>query len=154
MNVKDFTNSEIESKLQHYCSYQERCHKEVFEKLKTFNIKYHEINQIISNLISDNYLNESRFAQSFVRGKFNIKNWGKIRITNELKKRNISSYNIKLGLKELDEQDYLNKFEAIFKKKMSSLKGLSIQTKKKKIVSYLLYRGWENHLIFTKINEI
>ncbi len=154
MNVKDFTNSEIESKLQHYCSYQERCHKEVFEKLKTFNIKYHEINQIISNLISDNYLNESRFAQSFVRGKFNIKNWGKIRITSELKKRNISSYNIKLGLKELDEQDYLNKFEAIFKKKMSSLKGLSIQTKKKKIVSYLLYRGWENHLIFTKINEI
>jgi regulatory protein len=154
MNVKDFTNSEIESKLQRYCSYQERCHKEVFEKLKTFNIKYHEINQIISNLISDNYLNESRFAQSFVRGKFNIKNWGKIRITNELKKRNISSYNIKLGLKELDEQDYLNKFEAIFKKKMSSLKGLSIQTKKKKIVSYLLYRGWENHLIFTKINEI
>ena len=154
MNVKDFTNSEIESKLQHYCSYQERCHKEVFEKLKTFNIKYHEINQIISNLISDNYLNESRFAQSFVRGKFNIKNWGKIRITNELKKRNISSYNIKLGLKELDEQDYLNKFEAIFKKKMSSLKESSIQTKKKKIVSYLLYRGWENHLIFTKINEI
>jgi regulatory protein len=154
MNVKDFTNSEIESKLQYYCSYQERCHKEVFEKLKAFKIKYHEINQIISNLISDNYLNESRFAQSFVRGKFNIKNWGKIRITNELKKRNISSYNIKLGLKELDEQDYLNKFEAIFKKKMSSLKGLSIQTKKKKIVSYLLYRGWENHLIFTKINEI
>tara|TARA_B100000768_G_scaffold60778_1_gene58854 strand:- start:277 stop:741 length:465 start_codon:yes stop_codon:yes gene_type:complete len=154
MNNNDLTLKEIEGKLQYYCSYQDRCHKEVTEKLKTFNVKQHESNQIISNLINDNYLNESRFSESFVRGKFKIKNWGKIRIISELKRRNISPYNITLGLKEVEDQDYLNKFEEIFKKKLSSLSNLSSDLKKKKIISYLQYRGWESNLIYSKINEI
>ena len=154
MNNSDLTLKEIEGKLQYYCSYQDRCHKEVTEKLKTFNVKHHESNQIISNLINDNYLNESRFCESFVRGKFKIKNWGKIRIISELKRRNISPYNITLGLKEVEDQDYHNKFEEIFKKKLSSLSNLSSDVKKKKIISYLQYRGWESNLIYSKINEI
>jgi|TARA_B110000444_G_scaffold201210_1_gene193015 regulatory protein len=154
MNNKDLTTKQIESKLQYYCSYQDRCHKEVIEKLKTFDIKSNESNEIISNLIKDNYLNESRFSENFVRGKFKIKNWGKVRIVRELKQRNISTYNINLGLKEIDNQEYQKKFDEIFKNKLSSLGNLNKIIKKKKIISYLLYRGWESNLIYLKINEI
>ncbi|KRO87079.1 MAG: recombinase RecX [Cryomorphaceae bacterium BACL29 MAG-121220-bin8] len=154
MNNSDLTIKEIEIKLQYYCSYQDRCHKEVHEKLRTFNIINAEANQIISNLISENFLNETRFSKSYVRGKFNIKHWGKIRIVNELKKRNISAFNIMQGLKEIDELEYQNKFEEIFNKKLSSLVGLSLIIKKRKILSYLLYRGWESSLIYQKIYEI
>ena len=154
MNNKDLTTKQIESKLQYYCSYQDRCHKEVIEKLKTFNIKSNESNEIISNLIKDNYLNESRFSENFVRGKFKIKNWGKVRIVRELKQRNISRYNINLGLKEIDSQEYQNKLDEIFKNKLSSLDNLNKTIIKKKIISYLLYRGWESNLIYSKINEI
>ena len=154
MNNRDLTTKEIERKLQYYCSYQDRCHKEVVSKLKTFNINIQNSNQIISNLIRDGYLNESRFSKSFVRGKFNFKNWGKIRITNELKRRNISSYNINHGLKEIDEKDYEQKLEELFTKKLSSLSKLTSFEKKKKIISYLLYRGWESNLIYSEINEI
>jgi regulatory protein len=154
MNNKDLTTKQIESKLQYYCSYQDRCHKEVIEKLKTFDIKSNESNEIISNLIKDNYLNESRFSENFVRGKFKIKNWGKVRIVRELKQRNISIYNINLGLKEIDNQEYQKKFDEIFKNKLSSLGNLNKIIKKKKIISYLLYRGWESNLIYLKINEI
>ena len=154
MNNGDFTIKEVETKLQYYCSYQDRCHKEVHQKLKTFNIIPEDIDQIISNLISENFLNETRFCESFVRGKFRIKNWGKIRIINELKKRNISTYNINQGLKEIDELEYLNKFEEIFNKKLSSLEKLTSLEKKKKILAYLLYRGWESSLIYKKIYEI
>ena len=140
MNNFDLTLKEIERKLQHYCSYQDRCHKEVIEKLKTYKIKSSDLNQIVSNLINENFLNESRFSKSFVRGKFNIKNWGKLKIQNELKKRNISSYNISLGMKEINEIDYNKKLDLI--------------SKKKKIISYLTYRGWESNLIYDKINEI
>ena len=154
MNNRDLTTKEIERKLQYYCSYQDRCHKEVVSKLKTFNINIQNSNQIISNLIRDGYLNESRFSKSFVRGKFNFKNWGKIRISNELKRRNISSYNINHGLKEIDEKDYEQKLEELFTKKLSSLSKLTSVEKKKKIISYLLYRGWESNLIYSKINEI
>ena len=154
MNNKDLTTKQIESKLQYYCSYQDRCHKEVIEKLKTFDIKSNESNEIISNLIKDNYLNESRFSENFVRGKFKIKNWGKVRIVRELKQRNISTYNINLGLKEIDNQEYQKKFDEILKNKLSSLGNLNKIIKKKKIISYLLYRGWESNLIYLKINEI
>tara|TARA_X000001036_G_C20417206_1_gene699570 strand:+ start:194 stop:658 length:465 start_codon:yes stop_codon:yes gene_type:complete len=154
MRNQDLTVKEIEGKLQYYCSYQDRCHKEVKAKLKSFKISSDELNEIVSNLIKDNYLNESRFSKSFVRGKFNIKNWGKVRIVNELKLRNISIYNINLGLKEIDDQDYINKLEDIFNKKLSSLSNLNSNLKKKKIISYLLYRGWESNLIYSKANEI
>lgn len=154
MNNGDFTIKEVEKKLQYYCSYQDRCHKEVHQKLRTFNIIPDGVNQIISNLISENFLNETRFSKSFVRGKFKIKNWGKFRIINELKMRNISTYNMNQGLKEIDEIEYQNKFEEIFNKKLSSLKGLDPIVKKKKILSYLLYRGWESSLIYPKIYEI
>ena len=154
MNKNDLTIKEIEGKLQYYCSYQDRCHKEVIQKLKTFRIDSHQSQEVISNLIKENYLNETRFSKSFVRGKFNIKNWGKVRIINELKQRNISPYNITNGLKEIEEGDYLNKLEEIFNKKLSSLENLSTTLKKKKMISYLLYRGWESNLIYSKTNEI
>ena len=154
MNNGNFTIKEVELKLQYYCSYQDRCHKEVIEKLKTFKIIPEGVNQIILNLINENFLNETRFSKNFVRGKFKIKNWGKIRIINELKRRNISIYNINQGLKEIDELEYLNKFEELFNKKLSSLEGLIPSVKKKKILSYLLYRGWESSLIYPKVYEL
>ena len=154
MKSGNFTVNEIEFKLKQYCSYQDRCHNEVEKKLKTFDVISEVKEQIISNLISENYLNETRFCKSFVRGKFKIKNWGKRKISLELKSRKVSNYNLKEGLKEINEVDYLDKLENLFNKKLASLDHLSLINKKKKILSFLLYRGWESNLIYEKINQI
>jgi len=154
MKSGNFTVNEIEFKLKQYCSYQDRCHNEVEKKLKTFDVISEVKEQIISNLISENYLNETRFCKSFVRGKFKIKNWGKRKITLELKNRKVSNYNLKEGLKEINEIDYLDKLETLFNKKLASLDHLSLINKKKKILSFLLYRGWETNLIYEKLNQI
>ena len=142
MKSENFTIKEIEFKLKQYCSYQDRCHSEVENKLSKF------------NLINEDYLNETRFCKSFVRGKFKIKNWGKRRIIQELKSRKISEFNIKKGLSEINEFDYQEKFENLFNKKLSSLENLNSIDKKRKIFSYLQYRGWETNLIYEKINQI
>jgi len=84
-----FTVQEAQKKLERYCAYQERCHQEVVQKLKSLNIIPVAIDQIISELITNNYLNETRFAQAYVRGKFRHKKWGKIRIQSQLKLRQI-----------------------------------------------------------------
>ena len=154
MKNENFTINEIEQKLKRYCSYQDRCHNEVEKKLKEFDLIEEAKNKILFNLINENYLNESRFSENFVRGKFKIKNWGKIKIVQELKSRNISDINIKRGLMEIDEVEYKNKLENIFNKKLSSLGNQSVINKKKKIFSYLSYRGWETDLIYEKINKI
>ena len=154
MKSGNFTVNEIEFKLKQYCSYQDRCHNEVEKKLSKFNLISQAKDQILFNLINEDYLNETRFCKSFVRGKFKIKNWGKRRIIQELKSRKISEFNIKKGLSEINEIEYLEKFENLFNKKLSSLENLNRIDKKKKIFSYLQYRGWETNLIYEKINQI
>ena len=98
---KSITISEAKKNIEHYCAYQERCHKEVVNKLKDLGIIQNAIDIIVADLIQNNYLNETRFAQSFARGKFKIKKWGKVKIHRELSKREISEYNIKMGMKEI-----------------------------------------------------
>ena len=154
MKSENFTIKEIEFKLKQYCSYQDRCHNEVENKLSKFNLISQAKDQILFNLINEDYLNETRFCKSFVRGKFKIKNWGKRRIIQELKSRKISEFNIKKGLSEINEIEYLEKFENLFNKKLSSLENLNSIDKKRKIFSYLQYRGWETNLIYEKINQI
>ena len=148
-----FSLQEAQKKLEYYCAYQERCHWEVEQKLEDLQMISEAQEVIISKLIKENYLNESRFAQSFARGKFNIKKWGKQRIVRELKARKISEYNIKLALKEISAEAYQSAFYSLFEKRKKAVRGYSIPIQKKKILTYMIYRGWESHLIYTALNE-
>ncbi len=152
--TKTYTLTEATRKMEHYCAYQERCHKEVVEKLKGMRMIPDAIDHIIGHLIQENYLNEERFAKSFARGKFNIKKWGKNRIVRELKLRDISAYNIKSGLAEIEETTYLTTLDELSKKRLEQIKETNPLKKKKKLADFLLYRGWENHLVYDKINEL
>ncbi|MBD1260331.1 RecX family transcriptional regulator [Maribacter polysiphoniae] len=151
---KSYTLLEATKKLERYCAYQERCHKDVTTKLKEMRMIPEAIDQIVTHLIQENYLNEERFAQSFARGKFNIKKWGRNRIVNELKQRHITSYNIKSALKEIDDNRYLETLDALAQKRLDSLKDTDIQKRRRKLADYLLYRGWESHLVYAKIQEL
>ena len=153
-NFRETYNSdEVLSKLQRYCTYRDRCHKEVLQKLKEMQIIPKVSEKIITTLIDGNYLNEERFAMAFVRGKFKIKKWGKCRLKSELKKRNISNYLSKKSLNQINERDYNATFEALANKKAASLIGTSLE-KKKKLADYLLYRGWESHKVYYKVNQL
>lgn len=151
---KTYTVDEALVKLQRYCAYQDRCHKEVMQKLKEMQMVSQATEQIILALIEEDYLNEERFAMAFVRGKFKIKKWGRRRLMSELKQRNISKYLIQKALNQVSDVEYQATFEALAHKKANSLKGISALKKKKKLADYLLYRGWESHLVYEKINQL
>lgn len=144
----------LKKKLEYYCAYQERCHQEVITKLKSLKATTQEIDEITVHLIENNFLNEERFAVTFSRGKFNIKKWGKIRIENELKQRDISKYNINKGLEEISNEDYYSTFNILTEKHWDSIKETNIQKKKKKFCDFLLRKGWESQLVFEKLKEL
>ena len=152
--IKSYTVAEAQKKLEYYCAYQERCHKEVISKLKDIGMIPAVIDKIVADLIRANYLNETRFAQSFARGKFRIKKWGKNRILRELKIRGISNFNIKLGMKEISDDNYQSTFYELFEKRKQELEKLSKTEQKKKIFSYLFYRGWEPSKIYEALGEL
>lgn len=151
---KSYTLEEAKRALERYCAYQDRCHKEVISKLYDCNMipETHDI--IIVHLIQHDFLNEERFSKSFARGKFRIKKWGKVRIVRELKFRNISAYNVKTALKEIEESDYFNTFNTLALKKFDTITESNPYKKKKKLADYLLYRGWESNLVYEKVNEL
>ena len=153
-SYSSYTVKEATKKLESYCAYQDRCHKEVVTKLREMRMIPEAIDQIASHLIQENYLNEERFAKSFARGKFRIKKWGRNRIVNELKLRAISKYNIKTALAEINDKDYYETFDNLAKKRLEAIKETSIQKRKRKLADYLLYRGWESHLVYGKVKEL
>jgi regulatory protein len=135
-------------KLQRYCAYQERCHQEVRQKLLDLGVYGDTLEEVIHDLITDNFLNEERFAQSYARGKFRTKNWGRIRIQQELKQRQLSPYCIKKGLQEIDEQEYLGVLTVLLQKKLEEYAPEGEFQATAKAAQYALRRGFESDRIW------
>ena len=152
--MENYTFEEIKHKLEYYCSYQDRCHKEVEDKLYSFSVSQSEKDEILTYLIENNFINEERFAQSFVRGKHNYKFWGKNRIVNELKFRNISSRIITIALKEIPEETYLENFHRLAEKNWETIATPKGPKRNKKFVDFLLRKGYETSLIYEKLKEL
>lgn len=153
--MKDvYSVKEAIHKIEHFCAYQERCHEEVEQKLRSMRMDSEEINNIIVHLINDNFLNEERFACSFARGKHRIKHWGKIRIVNELKTRRITQTLINIALKEITDEEYATTFHTLAERHWLTIRETNLMKKRKKFCDYLLRRGFESNLIFEKVKEL
>lgn len=151
INRKSLTKEQALQKLRHYCAYQERSHTEVKEKLYSFKLRKDEVEELISMLIEDDYLNEERFAKLFAGGRFRIKKWGRVKIINELKLKKVSAYNIKTAMKEIDDADYLKALSELATKKWKELKGEQYIVRQVKTRNYLLQKGYEPNLINNEI---
>lgn len=153
--MKDvFSIKEAIQKIEYFCAYQERCHEEVVSKLRSMKMDSNEIDQILGHLIDSNFLNETRFACSFARGKHRMKHWGKIRIVNELKSRNITQTNINIALKEISPEEYMETFDDLARRHWASIRETSAMKKRKKFCDYLLRRGFESNLVYEKVKEL
>lgn len=154
LSRKTYTVQEAISKLEHFCAYQERCHQEVRQKLVGMFMIPEAIDVIIVHLIAHNFLNEERFAKTFVSGKFKFKAWGRRRLIFELKKKGVSKTNINQALTAITDDDYIDYFNDLANIRVNLIKESNIYKKRKKFIDYFLYRGWEPHLVYDKAAEL
>ena len=141
--LKKLTASEVRKKIYHYCAYQERSHQEVKNKLYDLELSSQEIDELISHLITEGYLNEERFAIQFAGGKFRMKQWGKKKILYALREKKVSDYSIKKALAEINEDDYLVVLKKLAEEKYNLLKDEQYMDRKKKTIDYLIQKGYE-----------
>jgi regulatory protein len=154
MNTK-LSKEQALPKIKQYCTYQERCHAEVKEKLYAFGLYKKDVEQLMSQLIEENYLNEERFAIQYAGGKFRMNQWGRIKIKYALKQKQVSDYCIKKALKEINESDYKKTLQKLAEQKLKTLKSeTNIFSKKKKLQDYLLQKGYEGELVRAVGNKI
>lgn len=141
-------------KLQKYCAYQDRCHQEVRSKLLGLKIYGDDLEDIIVSLIEDDFLNEERFACSYARGKFRMKQWGRVRIRQELKKRKISAYCLKKAMEEIEETAYSKTLDSVLEKKNKVLKEPNMFKRKAKLATFVVGKGYESSLVWEKIHAL
>lgn len=151
---KSLTPTQAKARAQYYCAYQERSQQEVRDKIYSWGLHKKDVENLIATLIEDNYLNEERFANAYVSGKFRINNWGRNKIIQGLKAKNVSENLIKSALKSLDEEEYVLTVEKQATKKWESTKDPNIYSRKQKTYTYLLSKGYEHAIIQEVLERI
>lgn len=146
---------EAKSKAEALCAYQERCQFEINQKLISWGIQHEERQWLIADLISNNFLDEERFAAAYVSGKFRIKHWGRIKIKAHLKQKHVSAYSIQKGLKEISEEDYWATLIHLTRRKLQELASeRNLWNKRAKAMRFLQGKGYENDLITDALDEV
>lgn len=142
-------------KIRHYCGYQERSHQEVKEKLYGYSLRKQEVEEILSTLIEDNYLNEERFAIHFAGGKFRMKQWGRVKIIQALKEKRVSTYCIRKAMEQIDEDAYQKLMLKLAEKKWTTLKKEKNRfVKLQKTKNFLLQRGFEANYVSGVLKQL
>jgi len=136
-----------------YCAYQDRCHKEVRDKLIEIKIYGEEIDEVMCILIAEKFLDEERYARSFARGKFRIKRWGRYKIVQHLKRKQISEYCIKKAMEELAEFDYEDTLRKLLEKKSAVLRETDDFKRKGKLAKFAQSKGFESALVWKMLKE-
>ena len=152
-NNKVYTVKEATERIQSFCAIQDRCQWEVEKKMKEWGISDEIIENILTDLILEKFVDEQRFAESFCRGKFRIERWGKVKIKNELKIRKISANCIDKGLSQINNKEYMQVLKNVYIKKRNSLKDTNQFIRKGKIAKHLQQKGFESNMIWELINK-
>lgn len=150
-STKAYTFSQFCEKARKYCAYQERCHKELRNKLFELGANSDMAEQVIIKMIEENFLHEERFAKAFAGGKFRQKQWGKNKIIQELKMRQISPYCIKMALMEIPDEDYLSTLRKEVEKRRGQKKNINNRYELHKIAKQLISKGFESDMVWKEL---
>ncbi len=137
-----------------YCAYQERSQQEVRDKLYELGLHHNEVEQCIAQLVSENYLNEQRFAIAYAGGKFRAKEWGRVKIKLALKQKKVSDYCIRKALEEISSRDYKRTLSKIISEKNKLVHDKNLLKKKYKVAQYAIGRGFEPELVWEEISDL
>jgi regulatory protein len=152
MKTADF--EQLKKKLAKYCAWQERCSNDVKIKLLNLGASKYDTEKIVKWLTEEKYINDSRFAATFARGKFNNNNWGKNKIIAELRSRNLDEQMIRDALNEIGEKEYLKTIKELALRKWKEIKADDLFMKKQKTATYLVNKGYETDLVFSILEKI
>jgi len=151
---KRFSPTAALAKIQRYCAYQERSHKEVKNKLYDYGLYTSQVDEILSQLITDGFLNEERFAKAYAGGKFRMKKWGKLKIKNELEFLGLTKNCIQRGLKEIESADYSKTLKSLIKKKSAEINEENLFKKRDKVARFVIGKGYEPEMVWEYVRDI
>ena len=154
MKSKIYDLKEVKSRIRFYCAKEDRCQQQVMDKLLDYGVSIGVSEEILQELIQEKYVDEERYARSYCSGKFKIKKWGKRKIIFELKKKKVSDVCIQKGLEEIEEVAYLHTLQQLLEKKKDLTNDANQFVSKKKMVDYVVRKGYESDLVWEAVHKL
>jgi regulatory protein len=151
---KRLTPAAAKQKIYRYCAYQERSHQEVRDKLYEYGLYTSDVDEILSQLITEGFLNEERFARAFAGGKFRMQRWGRVKIVHELEAHGLTKNCIKAGLKEIDDEDYQRVLYDVLDRKLAQLDTTNPFVTRDKLARYAIQKGFEPDLVWPRVRNL
>jgi regulatory protein len=152
--MKTLSPQQATEQIRRYCAYQERSHLEVRNKLYSYGLYRNDVDGILATLITDGFLNEERFAKAFSGGKFRIKKWGRMKITQALESKGVSPNCIRIALTEIDEQSYVETLRKLLEDKRQTLSEEDPFTLRNKLSAYAIQKGYEPEVVWKEIYDL
>jgi len=152
-NLPPSSQEEALNKISRYCAYQERSHQEVKNKLFEYGLYSNQVDEVLSHLITEGFLNEERYAKAYAGGKFRIMKWGRLKIKKELESSGVSPRNIAKGLMEITNAEYAKSIHGLVKKKSDQVQDKNPYLKKNKVARFLIGKGYEPELVWEAVND-
>lgn len=147
------SSAEALARIYRYCAYQERSHQEVKNRLYEYGLYSSEVDELLSRLITEGFLNEERFAKAFAGGKFRMKKWGRLKIQNKLESLGLTNKCIGSGMKEIDPTDYSKTLKDLIKQKAQQTIEQNSFKKRDKVARFAIAKGYEPELVWEVVKE-
>ena len=151
---KECTVEEARLKAEAYCAMSEHCTDDVCRKLEQWGAPLAEFDSILEHLKKEKYVDNRRYAIAFVRDKYRFNQWGRIKIAQSLRLKQIDSEEIKLAMEEVDEAEYLDILTSVIRRKLPAVKAVNDYERKGKLVRFAVGRGYEVEKILQCLNRI
>lgn len=152
-NRKEYLK-QVKRKIANYCAYRERCSSEVRDKLEIYECQPEEIEDLLLFLNTEGFLDDERFCRAYARDKFRQNKWGKIKIRQYLKHKQLPTELIETGLNHIPEDEYISTLEDLVHKKYQSVKGDSDYIKSNKTAQSIVGKGYESDLVWSAIRAL
>lgn len=141
MNI--ITEEEALNRMAAYCSTAEHCQSEVCEKMQRWGLSYDAIDRIIKRLIKEKFINEERYCRAFVNDKYRFAKWGKLKISQALYLKKISSTVYYPFLSTIDQEEYLAILSDLIAAKRKSIRAKDEFELNAKLIRFAMSRGFE-----------
>ncbi len=137
-------------KILHYCDYQDRCRKEIFTKLNSFELEVDDRDFIIDFLNDEGYINDERYCRSYVKSKLNLKKWGVNKIKLSLMTKGVDKEIIDDVLSEIDRDSYKEELVNLLKNK--KINEDDPYKRKAKLIRYAVSKGYSISEVMEIVN--
>ncbi len=136
------------------CAKREYCVFDIKTKLMRSDIETESVERIIEQLKNEKYIDELRFARSFINDKIRFNKWGRIKIDFALKQKRIPQSIISEAFQDFSNKQLNDSLEDVLRVKWKTIKGKTEQDKRNKLIRFALGRGFEMKNILASIENL